>query len=168
VRDPDRVLLAAIAHRISDPGFGTGSLASLRRGDPASVIHQPAFHRLVLDLDDAALGESGALRWATAILLLATLTEPGADPSLVGTGAALASAGFPESRLARLLASRGDAFRDQAVLAARFLRGRHVPCRPLDLAELSLVEERAERRAERLRFRLARDYYGVLDAGHTL
>lgn len=163
VPNPDRERLAAIAHRLEDPNFGTGALASLRRGDPAAVMNQPSFHRLVVAVEDAALGEDGALRWATAVLLLATLSEAGTEPVRVPTGAALADAGFPEGRLARLLASRGDAFRDQAILATRFLRGRRAPCRPLDLAELALVEERAERRAERLRYRLARDYYGVAD-----
>lgn len=163
----DRVRLAAIAHRLADPEFGTGALASLRRSEPATVLRQPACHRLLLDVDEHALGADGALRWATAVHLLALLAKPGRGWPDRTTGAALADARYSESRLARLLASRGDAFRDQAVLAARFLRGRDAACRPLDLAELALVEERAEGRADRLRHRIARDYYTVLDARAT-
>lgn len=163
--DSDRARLARIARRLASTELSTGSLASLRRGDPATVLRQPACHRLLLHVDDHALGEDGALRWATAVHVLALLAPPGRGRPDRSAGTALAAAGLPESRLARLLASRGDAFRDQAVLAARFLRGRDMPCIPLDLAELTLVEERAERRAERLRFRIARDYYAVLDDG---
>jgi hypothetical protein len=57
----------------------------------------------------------------------------------------------------------GEAFRDQIVLAARFLHSRDESCSPLDLAELALTEGRAERRAERLRYRLARGYYRMFD-----
>lgn len=162
--NPDRVLLARIARRLADPELGTGALASLRRGEPETVSRQPTYHRLLRDLDDAALGADGALRWATAVHVLAIVARPGVAPSARPAGEALAAAGLPESRLARLLASRGAAFRDQVVLTARFLRSRDEACSALDLAELALVEERAERRAERLRYRLARGYYHLLDA----
>lgn len=163
--DTDRSRLARIARRLASMELSTGSLASLRRSDPASVLRQPAYHRLLLEVDDRALGEDGAIRWATAVQVLALLADPGSSRSERSMGAALADAGFPESRLARLLASRGDTFRDQAILAARFLRARDVRCVPLDLAELAIAEGRAERRAERLRFHVARSYYAVIDQG---
>jgi hypothetical protein len=163
-RRPDRNTLRWMAHRLADPGFGTGALASLRRGDPESVVRQPSFHRLVRDVDERALSpEDGALRWATAVQVLALLAgnwQPGA-PDL---GTALARAGFPESRLGRLLASRGAGFRDQAVLTARSLRAKGLPCDATHLAELALVDSRVESHAERLRYRIARSYYRVADA----
>lgn len=162
--NPDRAQLLRIARRLSDPDFGAGALASLRRGDPATVLRQPSFHRLVRAVDDAALGADGALRWATAVHVFAVLARSGAGWAARDLGSALADASFPESRLSRLLASRGDAFRDQAALVARFLRGRDAICTPTDLAELALTEERAESRADRLRFRIARSYYRVADA----
>lgn len=160
----DRRQLARVARRLSDPELGTGALASVRRGDPASVSRQPTYHRLLRELDDAALAGDGALRWATAVHVVAILTRPGVPPVPRPAGGALAAAGLPESRLARLLASRDEAFRDQVVLAARFLHSRDEACSPLDLAELALVEGRRERRAEQLRHRLARGYYQVFDA----
>ncbi|GJG89735.1 hypothetical protein tb265_49160 [Gemmatimonadetes bacterium T265] len=162
--NPDRRHLARVARRLADPELGTGALASIRRGDPATVSRQPTYHRLLRELDDAALAADGALRWAAAVHVLAMLARPGVAPPARPAGEALAAAGYPESRLARLLASRDDAFRDQAVLAARFLHSRDEACSPLDLAELALVEGLRERRADQLRHRLARGYYQVFDA----
>ncbi len=160
----DRRQLARVARRLADPELGTGALASIRRGDPATVSRQPTYHRLLRELDDAALAGDGALRWAAAVHVLGILARPGTPPNARPTGEALAAAGLPESRLARLLASRDEAFRDQAVLAARFLHSRDEACSALDLAELALVEGRREGRADQLRHRLARGYYQVLDA----
>lgn len=159
----DRTFLRDLARRLSDLDFGTGALASLRRGDPAVVQHQPSFHRLVRDLDDAALGADGALRWATAVHLLALVARSGSAQSRLDVGSALAQARFPESRLGRLLASRGETLRDQAVLAAKFIHAHDIACAATDLAELALVDGRAERRAERLRLRIARAYYRTTD-----
>lgn len=160
----DRHHLARIARRLADPALGPGALASVRRGDPASVSRQPTCHRLLREVEDRALAGDGALRWATAVLVLALLARPGAPSGGRPAGQALAAAGLPESRLARLLASHDDALRDQLVLAARFLRSRDEACTPLDLAELALAEGRAEGRAERLRHRIARGYYRGFDA----
>lgn len=161
----NRLLLRRIARQMAREDFGTGALASVRRGDPSRIRDAPSFHRLTRIVDERAMAGDGALRWATAVHLIATLTRPGGLPAMHDVGRALAEAGFSESRLARLLASRGEAFRDQATLAARFLHGRDAACMPLDLAELALVDERAESRAERLRFRIARSYYRVADVG---
>lgn len=160
----ERAHLLRIARRMSDPDFGTGALASLRRGDPATVLRQPSFHRLVRAVDDVALGGDGALRWATAVHVFAVLARPGSRWPSRDVGTALAEASLPESRLSRLFASRGDAFRDQAALVSRFLHARDAACTPTDLGELALVEDRAESRAERLRFRIARSYYRIIDA----
>ena len=127
------------------------------------VGRRPSFFRLVRLVDERALAGDGTLRWATAVHVLAQLAGGAGAADDVGT--ALARGGFPESRLARLLASRGATFRDQAVLTARFLRAKGAACRATDLAELALVEERAERRADRLRFRMASSYYRIADAG---
>lgn len=161
-RREDRKLLLVIAHRLADPEFGTGALASLRRGTPETVMSQPSFYRLVSKVDEQTLLAGGVLRWATAVHVLALLAgsfRTGAPE----VGSALANGGFPESRLGRLLASRGPGFRDQAVLAARFLRAKGVSCDATHLAELALVDDFALNRAERLRYRIARSYYRSYD-----
>ncbi|HYD53941.1 MAG TPA: type I-E CRISPR-associated protein Cse2/CasB [Gemmatimonadaceae bacterium] len=163
-RNPDRAVLHYVARRLADPEYATGASASLRRGDPGTVVHQPAFQRLVLGVDERSLGsEDGPRRWATAVQALALLARDWRQGA-PHVGQALARAGYPESRLGRLLASRGDGFRDQVLFTARFLRAKGASCDATDLAELALVESRAESRAERLRFRIARHYYQAADA----
>lgn len=161
---PDRQHLAQLARRLGDLELNTGARASLRRGNPTTVLHQPALHRLLVRLDEAALAGDGALRWATVVHALAIAVRPGSPASTRDAGEALAAAGYTESRMARLLATRGPAFRDQIVLLSRFLHAHDEPCSWLDLGELVLVEGRRERRAEQLRLRLARGYYHALDA----
>jgi hypothetical protein len=53
---------------------------------------------------------------------------------------------------------------DQSALAARFLHAREHPCRWDDLGSLILLDSGANESAERVRLRLARDYYRTLDA----
>lgn len=161
--NPVRVQIARIARRLAVPDLDPGARASLRRGDPATVLRQAACHRLLLALDEGALAGEGALRWATVVHAVAIGARPGATSVVRHDGDTLARAGYSEQRFARLLAARGSAFRDQVVLLARFLHSRDEPCAWLDLGELVLVEGLREQRAEWLRLRVARDYYRVLD-----
>jgi hypothetical protein len=161
-RTDDRSILWSIARQTSDPAFGTGALASIRRGEPEIVIRQAAFHRLVRDVDDRSLSAEGSLRWGAAVQILALLAG-GWSPEAPDLGTALAKSDFPESRIGRLLASRGAGFRDQALLTARFLRAKGTACNATDLAELALVESRFEPRAEVLRRDIARSYFRIVD-----
>jgi CRISPR-associated protein Cse2 (CRISPR_cse2) len=159
----DRQRLARIAARLGRDDTSTGTIASLRRGDPAMVARQAAFYRLLARQHDVELDHDTILRWAAAVQLIAIAGRQKSDYRK-GDGEALAAAGYPESRLARLLASRDDGYRDQAVLCARFLHSRNASSSMLELAELVLTEGRRESRAERLRHRIARDYYRATDS----
>lgn len=163
----DAILRIAVAMARAD--FGTGPLASLRRHFPSYVVNEPAFHRLIAGLDDKMLaGDGTPLRWATVIQAIAIGTKPGEGISHERAGKALAEAGYSESRFARLLAARGQTFRDQTVLLARYMNGRQARFSWADLGELILVEgidaAWAGERGEKLRFRIARDYYRELTA----
>jgi hypothetical protein len=160
----DRQRLARIAARLGSNDISTGTLASLRRADPTVVARQAAFHRLLAGEHEANLDHESIVRWATAVHLIAIAGRERATHDK-GDGEVLASIGYPESRLARLLASRDEGYRDQAVLCARFLHAKNASVSMLDLAELALTEGRRETRAEQLRHRIARDYYRAADSG---
>jgi hypothetical protein len=161
-----RSQIARIARQIASADFGAGALAELRRKDPCVVSATPSFHRLTASMDasEEAWRGDAARRWATVIQAMAIGTSPGQAGSETVSGTALAEAGFAESRLARLLASHGDAFRDQVVLLARYMNSKQARFHWGDLGELVLVEGLKEKRAEALRFRIARDYYRALAA----
>jgi CRISPR type I-E-associated protein CasB/Cse2 len=148
-----------IARRLSREGFDRGALASLRRNDPSTVVGQPAFHRLLAEVDQW-VGEDEAIRWATLVHIVA-ITAP-CENGALWSGKALASAGLSEARFTKLLAARGKAFREQLCIIARYLAAKQTSIDWGDLGELALVEGRDEERAETLRFRVARGYYREL------
>jgi CRISPR system Cascade subunit CasB len=115
-------------------------------------------------VDDKLLVEDAPLRWATVIQAMALGTKPSEDVSQERAGKSLAEAGYSESRFARLLAAHGETFRDQIVLLARYMNGKQARFSWADLGELVLVEGWNEPRADKLRFRIARDYYRELTA----
>lgn len=156
-----RTRLALLQQRIRESRMDPGSLAALRRGDPRTVLAQPAFHRLTAGFDDQDFAGDGAERWATVAHGVALTGVP--DGSGEAAGATLARLGFSEMRLARLLSARGSAFRSQVTLLARFVRGRGSAMDWRDLGELVLVEERLEARADTLRLRLAREFYRAVE-----
>ena len=156
--------ITRIAKQIADADFGTGPLAELRRKDPEAVASTPAFHRLTAHMEDVSWA-GDALRWATVIQAMAIGTSPGDALPSESVGSALAYAGYPESRFARLLASRGNSFRGQIVLLARYMNAKKVRFDWRPLGELMLVEglPAQKERAEELRFNIARDYYRALE-----
>ncbi len=155
--------IARIAKRIAASDFGTGPLAELRRKDPQAVSAAPSFHRLTAHMDDVSWAGDAPVRWAAMIQAMATGTRPGEGAPAESAGKALAESGYSESRFARLLASRGETFRSQILLLARYMNGKQARFDWRDLGELVLVEGLREKRAETLRFRIARDYYRALD-----
>jgi len=167
-QDGRRGAIAAIARTIARDDFGTGPLASLRRAGPDHVMTQSSFYRLLVHIpEDLAKSVADLLRWASVVHVMALGAKPGSAPSRVPAGAAFAEAGLSEARFSRLLASRGEAFRAQMILVARYMRAKDAQFSCLDVGELLLVEDRNEvwnaDRADILRFRLARDYYRILD-----
>lgn len=160
----ERGHILRIAKIITGATYSRGSLASLRRGSPDRLLHEPAFHRLVMPLDDHELEHHGSRRWAVVVQGLAVLTTAGQEAKDRDAGTLLAEAGYSEQRLARLLASRGGAVEDQVLLACRFLRGRRVTGIPTRLFEMVLAEQQPPR-LDRLCFECARGYYRVVDGG---
>lgn len=156
--------IARIARQIAAVDFGAGALAELRRRDAGAVSTTSAFHRLTAPMNEETWGGDKARRWATVIQAMAIGTKPGEAGANASAGAALAEAGFAESRFARLLAARGDTFRDQIILLARYMNSRQSRFDWADLGELVLVEGLKEQRAEKLRFRIARDYYRAIES----
>lgn len=159
-----RAHIARIAKRIADESFGAGALAELRRNHPSIVASAPSFHRLTANMDDVSWVGDAPLRWATLIQAIAIGTKPGESAPTESAGKALAEAGYSESRFARLLASRGETFRDQIVLLARYMNGKQARFDWKDLGELVLTESIREERAEKLRFDIARSYFRALNA----
>ncbi len=157
-RETLRAWIGRTSARLASKDFGTGELAQLRRNDPATVAGQPAFHRLMADRD-RPIAESEALRWATLVHVMAITAAHG---SALRSGEALAAAGLSEARFTRLMAARGDAFRDQLVLAARLLASKQIPIHWGDLGDLLLAEDIDEERAATLRFRIAQSYFRAL------
>ena len=151
----DAALLDALAGAVRALGKAgaRGDLASLRRLDrnePAS----PAFYRI---LARHAPARQQPDDWRALALILGIMAlNPDALAS-ASLGRTLADAGVSEARVQRLLAARGDAFRDLALRTARVLAGRGtLPYREFGL----LVLARSEAFAEEIRMRIARDYWG--------
>lgn len=147
-------LLDALAGAVRglDRAEAHGDLASLRRLDrdaPAS----PAFYRLAVR-HAPGLERPGDLRALALILTIMALSPEALAPTRLGH--ALAEAGVSEARVQRLLAARGEAFRELALRTARVLAGRGtLPYRELGL----LILARSEPFAEEIRMRIARDYW---------
>lgn len=160
--------LHTLIHRLSgfiQNAMSTGDAAELRRMRPSDPS-APAFWKVVVE----KLEPAGALpeyasnraererRWAVILNGLAHLGElhqPGQR-----FGASLAQAGYSESRLVRLLRSRGEQLLDEARLATRYLVAHRVQTDATRLAWLVLSEGRSDE--EEARRGLARDYYRTL------
>lgn len=153
--------LAAVVLRRLPPG----DLAALRRLDPTDPS-APALWRALL-LADVKLPGDGAARdrlerrWAvilTALASLGDLHRPGA-----ALGRALASAGFSELRLIRLLRAAGPALENEIATACRFLSAKAEPANTADLAKL-LFSDTHDAWRESERRRIAREYYAKVHA----
>lgn len=158
-----RDVLRDMARRIRNPAFGTGALASLRRGSAHDVARQAAFHRLLAEVPDYDIQTHDLIRWAAVAQCMALTGVPATKGESDGT--VLAHAELSESRFARLLASHGDGFRDQLLLVARYLHSKDASLGWSELGELTLTDETIEERADTLRLQLARDYYRALTTG---
>lgn len=183
--DPIAAKIAHIGHHLA--GLDPGPLAQLRRIDvEAPDFNAPYFWLLAARFDIRPCQEH---RWARIIQIMVILTEKGRDDNKPsphqrraetngwrGLGTALCDGADPswpprdernprpvysETRLARLLASRGKTRADLIVRAARMLaakkpQGAAIDC--VDIAWLLLDEDNPE-----IIRRVARDYYTRLD-----
>lgn len=146
--------IGRIAGVLASNEFSTGSRAALRRMSPGYppplVFYQFAFRygpeTWTQNQDD----------WMTIVAGMA-LMSPQAHSPQRGLGAALAENGYSETRLERLLLSRGDVRRILFLRAIRFLAAKSTPFNWNQGALFLLTKNEAKREA--LHLRIARDFY---------
>ncbi len=153
---PRHRAVAALRHALEAANPGT--LAALRRADPASP--PAAFYRVTVGVLDEHLPEGGMRRdaderrWAVVISAMASahgLLKP------VPFGEALAKAGVAEMRVVRLLEGHDDQLADLVRNVVHQLVQRAQPFDANDLADL-VVTDGTERGRESRR-RIARSFY---------
>jgi CRISPR system Cascade subunit CasB len=152
-------IIASLAGILGSQGFPRGDLAGLRRLDPDHPA-APAFWRLLVRVpEERRLGAEAERRWGLILHGMALMAPHHHDTTPVGR--ALFAADYSEARLGRLLDARGAQFR---ALVPRLCRQLAHKAQPLDWRELGrliLAAERDEARAEEVRLRIARAYYGA-------
>lgn len=147
-----------------------GPRAHLRRWRPGRSELSPAFWRLYVTRPDGdeKITSINAKELERIAVLLAALAETdglhrshleGGAPSF---GRALATCGFSEARLVRLLEARDEQRADGLLKTAGFLAAKAQPFVTTDLVHFAcpLGDDALERR----RHKIARDYYAALDA----
>ena len=161
---PDREIAGLIAAQLAEEHFGTGTLAELRRLDPARSPTSPAMLRLLIR--HVPTDHPGTLQvWTLFIHCIATVTPQAGDRRPLGR--ALFEAGFTEGRFSRLLATRGEGMADAMPRTMRFLRAKGVAFAPADLwafLHATMTPAPDAQRADAARTRLARAYYQAEDA----
>ena len=147
-------------------GLGKGERAALARLDPDGELrpHQMAALARVLihaDLEPESWSPGTWRRWA---LIAHGIALAGHSNGLLGKQ--LCVAGIAESRVTKLLTSRGDAFRQLLPRLLRLLASKDVAPNWHELGELILKEGRDEPRAETIRMRIAGRYFSELAASN--
>lgn len=140
-------------------GLGTGELAALARLDPDGDWrpHQvAALSRALIqaEIDPETWKPETWRRWALIAHGLA-LTGHGSG----SLGVQLHAAAVSESRVTKLLTSRGEAFRQLLPRLLRLLASKDVAPNWHELGELILSEGRDEDRAEKIRLKIAGRYF---------
>ncbi len=157
-RDEDILNALAGAVRGLAKAEATGDLASLRRLDLDNPM-APAFFRLIARHTPH---ESPSPETMRAYALVAAILALRPDTLVPGRrlGSNLVDAGVSEARVQRLLAARGETFRDLALRTARVLV-RSGAFSYEQLCRLILAGDGPA--AEHLRLAVARDFWGALD-----
>lgn len=170
-------ITVSIAGQLARPDFTRGELAELRRMDPDEP-DAAAFWRLLSRFDQTG-SDDWERRWGLVLHGLALMTpassddgtgdapRPSAHDPTVPVGLALFQGGVPgrtrafysESRLNRLLTSRGPMTRVLLARLFRMLAGANQPFNWRQMATLILSDGRYEEQAERVRRQIARTYY---------
>jgi CRISPR system Cascade subunit CasB len=145
---------------------GPGERAALARMDPDALRpHEiAALSRALLSagLQPETWRPETWPRWALVAHGMALAGHDGAGR----LGRQLAQAGVAESRVTKLLTSRGEAFRQLLPRVLRLLASKDVQPNWFELGELVLKEDSSApddaRRAEQLRMRIAGPYFSAL------
>jgi CRISPR system Cascade subunit CasB len=158
-----RDVIRRLAHVLANAHFPRGDLAALRRLDPLLPTGTAYWRLLHEHVPDAyRRGADLERRWATILQGMAIMAPHHHGPD--SPGQALARVGYSEQRLARLLNSRGEAFRLAVPRLCRYLTSRGGQAVDWTrLGALILAEGRDRERAEQLRLDLARDYFAAID-----
>ena len=143
--------------------LGPGQLAELRRGPLAEIPHSPtfwtlAFHLHLIPDEDTPHLTHRARPWALTLHLMALGVRHSAQASL---GYAMAQAGWSELRFTKLMRASPDQLPDQLISLARYLKSRDQHADVDQIISLILTPPEHDY-AERLRLRIARDYYRAL------
>lgn len=143
-------------------GLGAGERAALARLDPDGELrpHQiAALARAFVhaDLEPERWRPETWRRWA---LIAHGMALAGQAPGPLGNQ--LCAAGVSESRVTKLLTSRGDAFRQLLPRLLRLLASKEVAPNWHELGGLILHEGRDEDKAEAIRMRIAGRYFAAL------
>ncbi|MBN2358789.1 MAG: type I-E CRISPR-associated protein Cse2/CasB [Deltaproteobacteria bacterium] len=157
-------LIGRLAHAIESE-LSPGDVAELRRlepGDPSA----PAFWKVIAahiepkwKLPPTEPGRSTAERqWAALLSAMARLQ--GMHDQRQRLGHALAQAQLSELRFDRLLRAHDEALLDQLRSTVHFVAAKGVAVNCRDLADLLLSD--GTERAEKVRRRLARDYFTTI------
>ena len=145
-------------------GLGNGEHAALARLDPDGELrpHQiAALTRALLyaGLDPAEWGpERWREQWRRWTLIAHGMALAGHDPGR-NLGEQLHQAGVAESRVTKLLTSRGESFRQILPRLLRLLATKETAPNWYQLGTLILCEGRDEAKAEPIRLRIASGYY---------
>jgi CRISPR system Cascade subunit CasB len=142
-------------------GLGRGEQAALARLDPDGDWrpHQfAALSRVLIHagLDPAGWSPQAWRRWALIAHGIAL-----AGHAAGALGAQLHAAEISESRVTKLLTSRGDAFRQLLPRLLRLLASKEVAPNWYQLGGLILTEGRDEEQAETIRMRIAGRYFSA-------
>lgn len=162
--------IGALAHIVGQaqrfPGdayaLGTGERAALTRLDPDAEELQPhqiaALARALLfaGLEPERWRPATWRNWALIAHGMALAGHEGGRP----LGTQLSDAGVAESRVTRLLTSRGDAFRQMLPRLLRLLASKEVAPNWYELGSLILTEQ-DEERAESFRMKIAGRYFSA-------
>ena len=154
----------ALARHIRHAGLGDRAALSRMRPEALQPHELAALSRALLaaGLSPESWRPDTWPRWALIAQGIALAGHDGKQ----GLGRQLADAGVSESRVTKLLTSRGDAFRQLLPRVVRLLASKSVAPNWRELGELVLKESSTERaaqeQAEALRLRIAGPYFSAL------
>lgn len=159
-----RVITQAARFQGDAQGLGSGEHAALARLDPDGELRPQQIAALTRSLlqagiDPASWGsEGGHEQWRRWSLIAHGMALAGHDCGR-SLGEQLHRAGVAESRVTRLLTTRGEAFRQLLPRLLRLLASKEVAPNWYQLATLILSEGRDEARAEQIRLHIASAFY---------
>lgn len=143
-------------------GLGKGEKAALARLDPDGEIRPHQVAALARALIHAGLEPEDwhPETWRRWALIAHGMALAGHASGALGNQ--LCEAGVSESRVTKLLTSRGDAFRQLLPRLLRLLASKEVAPNWHELGWLILYEGREEERAEAIRMQIAARYFSAL------